>query len=78
MRNITVAVDDQTYTRARIAAAERGTSLSALVKIYPEQLASQETESERLRREEREIRSQIRNFSASSRPSREDVHSRKP
>ncbi len=78
MRNITVSVDDETYTRARVAAAERDTSLSALVKIYLEQLASRETESERLRRQEREIRSQIGNFSASSRLSREDVHTRKP
>lgn len=76
MRNITVAVDDDVYRRARIAAAERDTSLSALVKVYLEQLASQETESERLRHQEREIRSQIANFSASNRLSREDVHGR--
>jgi len=37
MRNITVAVDDDTYKRARIAAAERDTSLSALVKAYLQQ-----------------------------------------
>ncbi len=76
MRNITVAVDDDTYRRARIAAAERDTSVSALVKVYLEQLASQETEYERLLRQEREIRSQIGNFSASNRLSREDVHGR--
>jgi len=76
VRNITVAVDDDTYKRARIAAAERDTSLSALVKVYLEQLAAPETESERLRRREREIRSQIGNFSASNRLSREDVHRR--
>ncbi len=76
MRNITVAVDDDTYRRARIAAAERDTSLSALVKIYLEQLALKETESERLRRQEREIRSQIGNFSASNRLCRDDVHGR--
>lgn len=44
MRNTTVAVDDETYKRARIAAAERDTSVSALVKAYLEQLASKETE----------------------------------
>jgi hypothetical protein len=32
MRNITVAIDDETYRRARIWAAERGTSVSAMVK----------------------------------------------
>jgi hypothetical protein len=76
MRNITVAVDDETYKRARVAAAERDTSVSALVKAYLEQLASHETEIERLKRQEREIRSQIAAFNAADRLSREDVHSR--
>jgi post-segregation antitoxin (ccd killing protein) len=75
-RNITVAVDDDTYKRARIAAAERDTSLSALVKAYLQQLASQETETERLKRQEREIRSRIAAFIASDRLSREDLHGR--
>jgi len=34
MKNITVSVDDETYRRARIKAAERETSLSALVKQF--------------------------------------------
>ena len=76
MRNITVAIDDETYRRARVAAAERDTSVSALVKAYLEQLASQETEVERLKRQEREIRSRIGTFNASDRLSREDLHSR--
>ena len=76
MRNITVAVDDDTYKRARIAAAERDTSISALVKAYLEQLASHETETERLKRQECEIRSRIAAFTASHRLSREDLHSR--
>ena len=76
MRNITVAVDDETYRRARVAAAERDTSVSALVKSYLEQLASHETAIERLKRQEREIRSQISAFNAADRLSREDLHSR--
>ena len=76
MRNITVSVDDETYKRARVAAAERDTSVSALVKAYLEHLASHETEIERLKRKEREIRSQISAFSAADRLSREDLHSR--
>ena len=76
MRNITIAVDDDTYKRARMAAAERDTSLSALVKAYLEQLASHETETERLKRQEREIRSRVAAFTASDRLSREDLHSR--
>jgi len=76
MRNITVSVDDETYKRARVAAAERDTSVSALVKVYLEQLASHETESERLKRKERDIRSQISAFNASDKLSRDEVHSR--
>ena len=76
MRNITVSVDDETYKRARVAAAERDTSLSALVKAYLKQLVSPESEFERLKREEREIRNQIVSFSASDRLSREELHGR--
>ena len=76
MRKITVAVDDDTYKRARIAAAERDTSVSALVKAYLEQLASPEMGAERLKRKEHEIRSRITAFNASDRLSREDLHSR--
>jgi phage shock protein A len=76
MRNITVTVDDDTYKRARVAAAERDTSVSALVKAYLEQLTSQETEPERLKRQEREIRSRIRAFDASDKLPREELHNR--
>ena len=34
MKNITVSVDDETYRRARIKAAERDTSVSALVRGF--------------------------------------------
>jgi antitoxin component of RelBE/YafQ-DinJ toxin-antitoxin module len=76
MRNITVTVDDETYRRARVAAAELDTSVSALVKTYLEQLASNETGNERRKRQEREIRNQIDAFSAADRLSREELHSR--
>ena len=76
MRNITVSVDDETYRRARIVAAELDTSVSALVKAYLEQLATRESESERLKRQEREIRSRILNFNASDRLSRDELHAR--
>ena len=39
MKNITVAVDDATYRRARIRAAELETSVSALVRDYLRTLA---------------------------------------
>ncbi len=38
MKNVTIALDDETHRKARIRAAELGTSLSALVKQYLESL----------------------------------------
>ncbi len=76
MRSITVSVDDDTYERARVAAAGRDTSASALVKAFLEQLGSEGPETERLKRQEREIRSRILGFGATLRLSRDDVHHR--
>ena len=39
MRNITVSVDDDTYRRSRVRAAELDTSVSALVRTYLRSLA---------------------------------------
>ena len=76
MKNITVSVDDDTYRRARLKAAEQDTSVSALVRAYLVHLANGESETERLKRQERELRSEIKQFSAAQRLSREDVHAR--
>ena len=76
MKNITVSVDDDTYRRARIKAAERDTSVSALVKDFLVELSSQEPDGRRLEREERELRARIRSFTAGNRLSRDDAHRR--
>ena len=76
MKNITVTVDDETYRRARVKAAEQDTSVSALVKRFLTQLASGESEFDRLEREEREIRARIRAFRAGDRLSRDEAHER--
>lgn len=34
MKNITLKIDDETYRKARVHAAERGTSVSALVREF--------------------------------------------
>jgi hypothetical protein len=57
-------------------AAERDTSVSALVKRFLIDLASRETETERLKREERALRERIVDFDALDRLSRDDVHRR--
>tara|TARA_R110000782_G_scaffold78276_8_gene155434 strand:- start:87205 stop:87582 length:378 start_codon:yes stop_codon:yes gene_type:complete len=41
MKNVTIALDDETHRNARIRAAELGTSLSALVKDYLTRLANE-------------------------------------
>ena len=76
MKNITVSLDDETYRRARRIAAQRDTSVSALVKRFLLELGSGETESERLKREERALRQRITAFRASDRLSRDDLHRR--
>jgi plasmid stability protein len=74
VKNITVSVDDETYRRARIKAAEQATSVSSLVRGFLTALASGETETERLKREERTLRAQVAAFKASDRLSRDEVH----
>jgi hypothetical protein len=76
MKNITVSLDEDIYRRARIKAAERDTSVSALVKGFLVALASEEPASRALEREERELRARIRSFSAGNRLSRDDAHER--
>jgi plasmid stability protein len=76
MKNITVSVDNETYRRARVKAAEHDTSVSALVRRFLTELASEESDIERLKREERELRARIAAFTAGDRLSWEDVHER--
>jgi len=76
MKNITVSLDDETYRRARMIAAQRDTSVSALVKRFLIEPASGETEAERLKREERALRERITAFRASDRLSRDELHRR--
>jgi hypothetical protein len=77
VKNITVSVDDETYRRARTKAAERDTSLSALVRRFLVELVSEESSERGLERQERDPRAQIRDFTAGDRLSREDAHGRR-
>jgi len=77
MKNVTLSLDDKTYQHARIAAARRNQSLSALVREYLQSLA----------RDSGEDRSRVerlfaaldrsRSFRAAGRMTREAVHERK-
>lgn len=74
--NITVSVPDEVYRSARIRAAERGSSVSALVADYLRSLSEQETEFSRLEAQQRHVQSEIDRFSARKRLSREEAHRR--
>lgn len=80
MKNITVSVEDEVYHRAKVAAAERRTSLSSIVRGVLIDLAATETESERLKRQEDEIIARLRErnsaYSATRRLSRDELHDR--
>jgi len=77
MKNITVAVPDETYRKARVRAAELDTSVSALVKGFLEQVAGQESDFERRRRLQGEVLASIRSFRAGDRLRRDEVHDRR-
>ncbi len=76
MKNITVSVPEETYRQARIKAAERDTSVSALVRNFLTELAESETDFARRARLQAETIASIRKFRAGSRLTREQAHQR--
>ena len=74
MKNVTVSVDDETYRRARTKAAEQDTSLSHWLGAFSSNWFPRKSAERGLERQERELRAQIRDFSAGDRLSREDAH----
>jgi predicted CopG family antitoxin len=76
VKNITVSVPDDVYRAALVAAAERDTSLSALVVGYLERLSGRMDEFARLEALQREVQAEIREFRAGDRLSRDEVHDR--
>ncbi|RFC52922.1 MAG: hypothetical protein DVB22_000279 [Verrucomicrobia bacterium] len=83
MKNITISIDDDLYGRARMKAAEQGTSISALFRDYLIRLTvegSAEAEFQRLAREEQELRAELgargRGLKAEHSLSRDELHER--
>jgi plasmid stability protein len=76
MKNITVTVPDDVYRNARIRAAERGTSVSALVGEYLRSLSERQAAFSRLEAQQRQIQSEIRRFRARDRLDRDQLHDR--
>jgi len=76
VKNITVSVPDDVYRDARIAAAERDTSVSALVVAYLRSVSERTREFSRLEAQQLAVRTEIARFRASDRLGRDQVHDR--
>ena len=76
MKNITISVPDDVYREARIRAAERGSSVSALVAEYLRALSDREAEFDRLEAQQRQVQGEIERFSARDRLDRDEIHAR--
>ncbi|HEU5315899.1 MAG TPA: hypothetical protein VFX49_07290 [Chloroflexota bacterium] len=76
MKNITIAVPDEVYRQARVRAAERGTSVSALVAGYLRALSAGRSDFARLRAQQQAVQREITRFRAADRLSRDEVHAR--
>ena len=77
MKNVTISLPEDVYRRARIRAAERDTSLSALVRDVLEALGSPDADFERRVALQERVRASVRRFQASDRLSRDEVHERR-
>ena len=76
MKNITLSVSDEVYRAARIRAAERGSSVSAIVAEYLRSLSSESTTFARLEAQQHAIQREITRFRAGDRLGRDEVHAR--
>ena len=76
VKNVTVSLPDEVYRKARVRAAERNTSLSALVKQFLQSLAEDEGEFKKLERLQEESYDEIERFRASHRLTREELYRR--
>jgi plasmid stability protein len=76
VKNITVSVPDDVYRAARVEAAQRDTSVSALVVAYLERLAGWKEEFARLEALQHEVQAEISQFDAADRLSRDELHDR--
>jgi plasmid stability protein len=76
VKNITLSVPDDVYRAARIRAAERGTSVSAIVADYLRSLGGENATFARLEAQQHAIQREIVRFRAGDRLDRDEVHAR--
>jgi plasmid stability protein len=77
MKNITVSVPDDVYRAARIQAAERATSVSALVTDYLRSLSEDGADFLRLEAEQQQVQDEIERFRAGDKLGRDEAHGRR-
>jgi len=71
-----ISIPDDVYRDARIAAAQRDTSVSALVVTYLMAVSERMREFSRLEAQQHEVQAEIGRFRAADRLSRDQVHER--
>lgn len=76
MANVTLTVPDHVLRRARVHAAEQGTSVSGLVRDFLTSLVGTDEEFRRLERLQQQVLDEVATFSAAERISRDDAHDR--
>ncbi|MFL5818269.1 MAG: hypothetical protein ACJ76L_11805 [Conexibacter sp.] len=76
MKNITVTVPDDVYREACVRAAERGSSVSALVGDFLHSLSNRDREFARLEAQQHAVLERIDRFRAAGRLSRDELHER--
>ena len=77
MKNVTISLPAEVYRRARMKAAERDMSLSALVRECLMRLGDDESDFQRRRRLQDEVLASIKGFRAGDRLRRDEVHERR-
>jgi hypothetical protein len=76
MKNVTVSVPAEVYRRARIKAAERDTSVSAMVREFLISIADEEPDFIRRKRLQDDVLRSVRRFRAANRLERSVLHER--
>ncbi len=76
MKNVTVSLPAEVYRRARVKAAERDTSVSALVREFLLSLGDEESDFARRKRLQDEVLASIGRFQAGNRLKRDEIHRR--
>lgn len=77
MKNITVSVPDEVYRRARVLAAERSTSVSALVREHLESLLAAGSSFERRQALQNRLFEKVAGVDATRRLTRDELHNRR-